>query len=118
MKVKVGDTVKVIAGADKGKEGKILKTYKSENRVIVAGVHMIKKHVKPGRTNETGGILEIEAPIHASNVKVLESGKKESKKAVKEVKVNKADSKKEKAPLKKATAKKTTSVEKEGETGE
>lgn len=79
MKVKVGDKVKVIAGADKGKEGNVIKTLRNENRVIVSGVHMVKKHIKPGRTNETGGILEIEAPIHASNVKVLEEIKKEKK---------------------------------------
>jgi len=83
MKVKVGDTVKVIAGASKGKEGKVLKTYKDTNRVIVGGVNIIKKHEKPGRTNETGGILEIEGTIHASNVKVLVSSRKESKKVVK-----------------------------------
>lgn len=72
MKIKVGDTVTVIAGSDKGKTGKVTKTLKKENRVIVEGVHVVKKHVKPNRSNETGGILEIEAPIHASNVKLAE----------------------------------------------
>ncbi len=70
MKIKVGDTVTVIAGSDKGKTGKVIKTLRKENRVIVEGVHVVKKHMKPNRFNETGGILEIEAPIHASNVKV------------------------------------------------
>lgn len=77
MFVKVGDKVKVIAGASKGKEGKILKTFKKENRVLVEGVNIIKKHQKPNNTNDKGGIIEREAPIHASNVKLL---KEETKK--------------------------------------
>lgn len=72
MKIKVGDNVLVIAGADKGKSGKVIKTLKKENRVIVEGVHVVKKHIKPNRYNETGGILEVEAPIHASNVKLID----------------------------------------------
>lgn len=75
MKIKVGDNVLVIAGADKGKTGKVTKTLKKENRVVVEGVHVVKKHVKPNRMNETGGILEVEAPIHASNVKLVEEAK-------------------------------------------
>lgn len=70
MKVKVGDNVLVIAGADKGKTGKVTKTLKKENRVIVEGVHVVTRHIKPNRMNETGGILKVEAPIDASNVKV------------------------------------------------
>ena len=77
MFVKVGDKVKVIAGASKGKEGKVLKTFKEENKVLVEGVHIVKKHQKPTNTNDKGGIIEREAPIHASNVKVL---KEETKK--------------------------------------
>lgn len=86
MKIKVGDKVKVITGSNKGKEGKVSKVLRSESRVIVEGVNIVKKHVKPGRTNETGGILEIEAPIHISNVKVLSEEKKETKKTKKESK--------------------------------
>ena len=89
MKIKVGDNVKVITGSNKGKEGKVLKIFRSENRVLVDGVNVVKKHVKPNRQNETGGILEVEAPIHISNVKVLEKKKetkKETKKEVKEAK--------------------------------
>lgn len=86
MKIKVGDKVKVITGSNKGKEGKVSKVLRSESRVIVEGVNIVKKHVKPGRTNETGGILEIEAPIHISNVKVLSEEKKEIKKSKKESK--------------------------------
>jgi len=97
VKIKIGDKVKVITGTNKGKEGKVSKVLRKENRVIVEGVNIVKKHVKPGRTNETGGILETEAPIHISNVKVLtkeekKETKKESKKSV-ETKTDK-DSKK------------------------
>ena len=71
MNLKVGDKVVVIAGSDKGKEGKIIKTLKKENRVVVEGVHIVKKHQKPTGQN-TGGILEVEAPIHASNVMIVD----------------------------------------------
>ena len=71
MKLKVGDKVKVIAGASKGKEGKIIKTLRSENKVIVEGVNIVKKH-KKGNGQETGGILEVEAPINASNVMLID----------------------------------------------
>ena len=71
MNLKVGDKVVVIAGSDKGKEGKIIKTLRSENRVVVEGVHMVKKHKKDnGQGN--GGIIEMEAPIHASNVMIID----------------------------------------------
>ncbi len=72
MNFKVGDKVVVIAGSSKGKEGKIIKTLRKENRVIVEGVNIIKKH-KKGNGQETGGILEIESPIHASNVMLIDS---------------------------------------------
>lgn len=88
MFVKVGDKVKVLAGASKGKEGKVLKTFKEENRVIVEGVNIIKKHQKPTNTNDKGGIIEREAPIHASNVKVLDK-KEETKKEPAKKKIEK-----------------------------
>ena len=96
MKVKVGDNVKVLTGKDKGKEGRVLFTLKNKDRVVVEGINIVKKHMKPSRTNETGGILETENPIHVSNVKVIESGVKEkaSKKEVKEVKTEKKATKK------------------------
>ena len=84
MKVKVGDNVKVLAGKDKGKEGRIIKTLKKDNKVVVEGVNVIKKHVKPNRMNEVGSIQEMEAPIHVSNVKVIEETKKTTKKSGKE----------------------------------
>ena len=76
MKVKVGDKVKVLAGKDKGKEGRVLVTLKKKDRVVVEGINIVKKHMKPSRTNETGGILETENPIHVSNVKVVTEEKK------------------------------------------
>ena len=109
MKVKVGDTVKIIAGADKGKEGKVIRTLKSEQRVVVEGVNIVKKHSKPRTTNESGGIFEIEAPIHVSNVKVITEAeakeiKKEAKKAEKKEKVEeKAEKKATKKTSKKAS---------------
>ena len=93
MKIKVGDKVKVITGTNKGKEGKVSKILRNESRVIVEGVNIVKKHVKPGKTNETGGILETEAPIHISNVKVIDNEKKEAKKEPK--KSSKKEPKKE-----------------------
>ena len=95
MKVKVGDNVRVITGSNKGKEGKVLKVLRAENRVVVDGVNIVKKHLKPNRTNESGGILEIEAPIHISNIKVAtKEAKKEEKKEAKAKKETKKASKK------------------------
>ena len=71
MTLKVGDKVKVIAGSNKGKEGKITKVLKAEDKVIVEGVNIVKKH-KKGNGQETGGILEIAAPIHRSNVMLID----------------------------------------------
>ena len=78
MKVKVGDKVKVIAGKDKGKTGTVRFTLKKCDKVVVEGINIVKKHMKPNNTNETGGILSVEAPIHVSNVKVIE-GKETTK---------------------------------------
>jgi len=71
MNLKVGDKVVVIAGSSKGKEGKITKTLRKENRVIVEGCNIVKKHRK-GNGQESGGILETEAPIHVSNVMLID----------------------------------------------
>ncbi|MGO4890128.1 50S ribosomal protein L24 [Anaerobacillus sp. MEB173] len=68
MHVKKGDTVKVISGKDKGKQGVILESFPKKERVLVEGVNMVKKHAKPSQDNPQGGILNKEAPIHASNV--------------------------------------------------
>ena len=71
MNLKVGDKVIVIAGSNKGKEGTIKKVLRKENRVLIEGVNLVKKHQK-GNGQESGGILEIEAPIHASNVMIID----------------------------------------------
>ena len=71
MNLKVGDKVVVIAGSCKGSEGKVKKVLKNEDRVIIEGVNLVKKHQK-GNGQESGGILEVEAPIHASNVMIID----------------------------------------------
>lgn len=77
LHVKKDDTVMVITGKDKGKKGRILEAYPRQNRVLVEGVNMIKKHARPSQQNPQGGILNQEAPIHVSNVMLLDpkSGK-------------------------------------------
>ncbi len=72
MKVVKGDTVKVIAGADRGKVGKVLKTYPDKRRVIVEKVNLIKRHTRPTQRIPRGGVIEREAPIHVSNVMVVD----------------------------------------------
>ena len=71
MKLKTGDKVVVIAGKSKGKEGTIIKTLKNENKIVVEGVNMVKKHLKPNG-QESGSIVEREAAIDASNVMILD----------------------------------------------
>ena len=80
MKVRVGDKVRILAGKDKGKEGKVTVTLRDKDKVVVEGINIVKKHMKPNAMNQTGGILSVEAPIHVSNVKVIENVKKETKK--------------------------------------
>jgi len=72
MFVKTGDKVKVIAGKDKGKEGVVVKTLAAKDRVVVEGVNIVKKHQKPNNQYPQGGIVEPEAPIHVSNVQLLD----------------------------------------------
>jgi large subunit ribosomal protein L24 len=72
MFVKTGDKVRIIAGKDKGKEGVVTKTVASKNRVVVEGVNIAKKHQKPSNQYPQGGVIEVEAPIHASNVQLLD----------------------------------------------
>ncbi|MCI8592561.1 MAG: 50S ribosomal protein L24 [Lachnospiraceae bacterium] len=75
MKIKTGDTVKVIAGKDKDKEGKILSVNRKTGRVIVEGINMVTKHAKPSAANQQGGIVNREAPIDSSNVMYVHKGK-------------------------------------------
>jgi len=75
LKIKKGDTVKVIAGKDKDKEGKVISVDPKKNKVTVEGVNVVKKHEKPSVANQNGGIIEKEAPIDASNVMYVHKGK-------------------------------------------
>ncbi len=74
LKIKSGDTVRVMAGDHKGEEGKVIKMILSKNRAIVEGVNLISKHTKPSAQNPQGGIMKKEAPIHISNLMLLENG--------------------------------------------
>ncbi len=85
MNIKVGDRVKVIAGREKGKEGKVSKTISKNNQVVIENLNMVKKHQKPDGQGNQGGIIEIEAPINVSNVKIVDA-KKETKKVKKTTK--------------------------------
>jgi large subunit ribosomal protein L24 len=73
MKIRKSDNVMVISGNDKGKTGKVLKVFPQDLRVIVEGINLRKRHTKPNQKNPQGGILEKEAPIHVSNVMLIDS---------------------------------------------
>lgn len=77
LRIKKGDTVVVISGNYKGKEGKILDVQKAKNRAIVEGINIVSKHQKPSAQNPNGGIVKTEAPIHISNLMLIDpsSGK-------------------------------------------
>ena len=75
MKIKKGDMVKVIAGKDKDKEGKVIAVNKKDNTVLVEGINMITKHTNPSAANQNGGIIHQDGPIDASNVMFLHKGK-------------------------------------------
>ncbi|MDB5085276.1 MAG: ribosomal protein [Bacilli bacterium] len=72
LPIKKGDKVQVISGRDKGKQGQVLASFPTENRVLVENVNLVKKHMKPDAANPQGGVIEKEAPIHVSNVMVLD----------------------------------------------
>ncbi|MFD2566301.1 50S ribosomal protein L24 [Pseudotenacibaculum haliotis] len=74
FKIKVGDTVKVIAGDNKGSEGKVLQILRDRNRAVVEGVNLVSKHTKPNAQNPQGGIVKKEASIHISNLGLVENG--------------------------------------------
>ena len=76
MRLRKGDTVQVITGKDKGKTGEVLRTLPNENRVIVEGVNMRTRHVKPTQEGESGRIVTEEASLHASNVMIYSTDKK------------------------------------------
>lgn len=80
MKIKKGDNVIVIAGKEKGKKGVIARVLRAENKVIVEGLNISKRHTRPAKAGEKGGIVEKAMPIHASNVKLVEKKEKPTKK--------------------------------------
>ena len=73
IKIKTGDTVRVIAGDHKGNEGKVVRILKEKNKAIVEGINMVSKHAKPSANNPQGGIIKKEAPIHISNLSLIDS---------------------------------------------
>ena len=75
LKIKKGDTVKVIAGSQKDKEGKVIAVNQKDGKVVVEGVNMLTKHTKPNAANQNGGIIHQEGPIDASNVMYMHKGK-------------------------------------------
>lgn len=72
IRIKSGDTVRVISGDHKGSEGKVLRVIRDNNKAIVEGVNMVSKHEKPSAQNPQGGIVEKEAPIHISNLSLID----------------------------------------------
>ena len=78
LKIKSGDTVKVIAGDHKGSEGKVLRVDREKNKAIVEGVNMVSKHTKPSAKSPQGGIVKKEAPIQISNISLIDPKTKEA----------------------------------------
>ena len=76
MHIKKGDTVQIISGSEKGKVGEVVRVYPETSRVIVQGVNVKTKHVKPQQEGESGQIVNVEAPIHSSNVMIYSSKEK------------------------------------------
>jgi len=72
MRITKGDRVRVLRGEDAGKEGVVLRVLPKENRVVIEGVNVVKRHRKPTRADEEGGIIQFAAPVHASNVMLLD----------------------------------------------
>jgi len=75
MKIKQGDVVEVISGSYTGKQGRVLKVIRDKDRLVVEGINMLKKHMRPDQENPQGSIIEKEGSIHISNVKLINGGK-------------------------------------------
>ncbi|ANZ57933.1 50S ribosomal protein L24 [Fructilactobacillus lindneri] len=86
MFLKTGDKVRVIAGKDKGKDGKIIKAIAADNRVVVEGINKVKKHQKASQANPQGNVSDVEAPINASNVMLIDPSTNEPTRISMEVK--------------------------------
>jgi len=102
MHIKKGQHVIILAGKDKGKSGEVVAAFPKENKVVVAGRNMVKRHQKPRRSGEKGNIVEIAMPIHASNVRSTDAAVVKTPKA----KVEKAPKAEKVAKVSKAKAKK------------
>ena len=76
MRIKKNDNVMVIAGKDRGKTGKVLEAMPAENRILVEGINVKKRHQRPRKTNEKGQVIDVTLPIHVSNVQLIEGGKR------------------------------------------
>ena len=74
MKIIKGDSVRIMTGSDKGKEGRVLKSYPVKNKILIEGVNIVKKHVRPSQDNPQGGIMKKETSIHSSNILYVENG--------------------------------------------
>lgn len=103
MKIRKDDNVIVIAGNNKGKKGKVLKVFPKENRVIVEGVNIQKRHTKPNQANPQGGIIEKEASINASNVMVLDPKSNEPTRVGKKIIIDDKTGKKRSARISRAS---------------
>ena len=74
MKIIKGDSVRIMTGSDKGREGRVLKSYPVKNKILIEGINIVKKHVRPSQDNPQGGITEKEMPVNISNVALLVNG--------------------------------------------
>ncbi|MBP7966943.1 50S ribosomal protein L24 [Candidatus Woesebacteria bacterium] len=73
MKIKQGDTIRVITGKDKGREGKVVRVYPKADKALIENINMFKKHVKKNEQNPQGGIIEVPRPIHISNIMIVDA---------------------------------------------
>jgi len=103
MKIRKNDNIVVIAGNDRGKTGKVLKVYPKTFRIIIEGINLRKRHTKPNQKNPQGGILEKEAPIHVSNVMILDPTNNEPTRIGSQIILDEKTGKKKIARVSKAT---------------
>ncbi len=103
MKIRKNDNIVVIAGNDRGKTGKVLKVYPKTSRIIIEGINLRKRHTKPNQKNPQGGILEKEAPIHVSNVMILDPTNNEPTRIRSQIILDEKTGKKKIARVSKAT---------------
>jgi large subunit ribosomal protein L24 len=103
MKIRKNDSVMVISGNDRGKTGKVLKVFPKNSRIIIEGINLRKRHTKPNQKNPQGGILEKEAPIHVSNVMLLDPKTNEPTRLGSQVILDENTGKKKRARISRST---------------